>query len=201
LNLPDHTPATPAATPGPEGGAVATAQLELADLFGDIAEFWGFTRTQGRIFGLVLACREPIGQREIRERLDISAGSASMTLGNLLRWDVLHRTDVGYTAQTDLWKLITGVMRRRERGVVEACIARTRATLAALHAVRDANPDRLFLVQRLERLLEFFTLGREFLDAFVQRSRLHGLLDHLARRAAKLPFPRIARAHDVGIRA
>ena len=56
---------------------IVRAQDELAEVFASIAEFWGFTRTQGRIFGLLLMSPEPLDQPAIRGRLEISAGSAS----------------------------------------------------------------------------------------------------------------------------
>jgi hypothetical protein len=37
-------------------------QDELAAVCASIAEFWGFTRTQGRIFGLLLMSPEPLDQ-------------------------------------------------------------------------------------------------------------------------------------------
>ena len=44
------------------------------DTCGRIAEFWGFTRTMGRAFGLLYLSREPLAQSEIQARLGISAG-------------------------------------------------------------------------------------------------------------------------------
>src|SRR5262249_62021294 len=60
------------------------------DTCGRIAEFWGFTRTMGRTFGLLYLSREPLPQTEIQKRLGISAGSAAMTLAALGRWGGVH---------------------------------------------------------------------------------------------------------------
>ena len=56
---------------------LSEAQDELARTFEGIAEFWGFTRTQGRIFGLLFLSPEPMDHGSIRARLQISAGSTS----------------------------------------------------------------------------------------------------------------------------
>src|ERR671929_1930449 len=86
------------------------------DTCGRIAEFWGFTRTMGRAFGLLYLSSEPLTQLQLQQRLGISAGSASMTLAALQRWGVAHKVWVRgqrrdhYRAETDFWKMISGVL-------------------------------------------------------------------------------------------
>src|SRR5215467_7146802 len=106
-----------------------TVARDLAiDVCGRIAEFWGFTRTMGRTFGLLYLSREPLPQTEIQKRLGISAGSASMTLAALGRWGVVHRVWVRgqrrehYEAETDFWKMIAGVLNERERREIAAAV-------------------------------------------------------------------------------
>jgi DNA-binding transcriptional regulator GbsR (MarR family) len=165
--------------------ALVATQDDIADIFGDIAAFWGFTKTQGRIYGLLFVSPDPLSHSEIRDRLGISAGSTSMTLASLVSWGVLQRHDRVYAAETDMWKVITGVFRRRERDQVVTAIDRTRRVLDRLGAV-DAPSDALaFARQRVEQLSEFFELGRRFLDAFVARNPVAGLLSTIAQRAAK----------------
>ena len=171
--------------------ALLAAQDAVADLFGDIAAFWGFTRTQGRIYGLLFLSAEPLGHTEIRERLSISAGSASMTLASLVHWGVLRRRGRLYEAETDMWKVITGVFRRRERDQVMSAIERVQAVLERLREASkiQATPAIEFARTRVEQLLEFFELGRRFLDAFVSQGPLAGLLSTIAQRAAKFRPP------------
>lgn len=163
------------------------AQDAVAGLFGDIAAFWGFTRTQGRIYGLLFLSAEPLGHTEVRERLSISAGSASMTLASLVHWGVLRRRGRLYEAETDMWKVITGVFRRRERDQVVSAIERVHEVLERLRSTSegDTTPAIRFARARVEQLLEFFELGRRFLDAFVSQGPIAGLLSTIAQRAAK----------------
>jgi len=174
-------------SPAPSPDAVlARAQDELADVFGNIAAFWGFTRTQGRVFGLLFLSPEPLGHAEIRARLDVSAGSVSMTLTSLQHWGVVARQGREFVAETDFWQIITGVMRRRERAQVDDAIARVQRIIAAL-AAAPQTPTVAFARARMEQLGDFFELGRRFLDAFVSRTRLSGLLSSIAQRAARFP--------------
>ncbi|MCA9719400.1 MAG: hypothetical protein H6713_26420 [Myxococcales bacterium] len=165
---------------------LSEAQDELARTFEGIAEFWGFTRTQGRIFGLLFLSPEPMDHGSIRARLQISAGSTSMTLAALQDWGVVHRDGRMYWAETDLWKLITAVFRRREREKVDDAIARVRHALDLLARAPAGDPRVAFARERLSYLLDFFTLGRALLNAVVGQSAVRGILTSLARHAAKL---------------
>ena len=121
--------------------AVSRAQEQVAEVFANISEFWGFTRTQGRVFGLVFMSPEPLDHRTVRERLDISAGSASMTLTSLVEWGVLHRDGRLYVAETNFWKLITFVLKQRESDLIHDSIGRAKAVAELLaHAVTTSAP-------------------------------------------------------------
>ena len=145
------------------------------DTCGRIAEFWGFTRTMGRTFGLLYLSHEPLPQAEIQARLGISAGSASMTLAALGRWGVVHRVWVRgqrrehYQAETDFWKMISGVLNERERREIGAAVEAVKHGVAMARAAQDAAPRKLaaeaaFTAGRLERLHEICALGETLLD-------------------------------------
>jgi DNA-binding transcriptional regulator GbsR (MarR family) len=164
--------------------ALEHAQAEIAEIFGNIAAFWGFTKTQGRIYGLLFLSPEPLSHKDVQARLGISAGSASMTLSSLLHWGVLRRSGRLYEAETDMWKVITGVFRRRERDQVDAAIDRITRVAQHLDAVTDPDDAIRFAQARVQQLADFFHLGRRFLEAFVSQSPLHGLLSSIAQKAA-----------------
>lgn len=162
------------------------AQVEVAEVMGDIAEFWGFTRTMGRIFGFVYMSPTAVDQATVRGRLEISAGSASTTMAALLDWGVLHREGRLYVAETNFFKLITAVLRQREAARVEAGIDRARAVLELLHEGPAEDPRIAFARARAEHMLGFFEMGRAFLEAFVERSPIRAILNGLARTASRL---------------
>lgn len=167
--------------PDPEAELARARDLGI-DTCGRIAEFWGFTRTMGRTFGLLYLSPEPLAQSEIQTRLGISAGSASMTLAALGRWGVVHRVWVRgqrrehYQAETDFWKMIAGVLNERERREIGAAVevvqraeAGALAVQAALRApttpaARRLRRDADFAVTRLGRLHEICRLGETMLD-------------------------------------
>ncbi len=152
------------------------------DTCGRIAEFWGFTRTMGRTFGLLYLSREPLPQTEIQQRLGISAGSASMTLAALGRWGVVHRIWVRgqrrehYEAETDFWKMIAGVLNERERREISSAVATVERAEASVRAAQAAarnqggaggkklKIDADFTGLRLAQLGEICRLGETMLN-------------------------------------
>ena len=152
------------------------ARALAIDACGRIAEFWGFTRTMGRAFGLLYLSPEPLPQAEIQSRLGISAGSASMTLAALGRWGVVHKIWVRgqrrehYQAETDFWKMISGVLNERERREISAAVevvgrAEAAARAAAGAAARAATKaDAEFVVERVVRLGDICRNGETMLD-------------------------------------
>jgi HTH-type transcriptional regulator, glycine betaine synthesis regulator len=153
------------------------------DTCGRIAEFWGFTRTMGRTFGLLYLSPQPLPQAEIQKRLGISAGSASMTLAALGRWGVVHRIRVRgerrehYQAETDFWKMISGVLNERERREISAAIsvvqkARLGAGAAQESAKGKLRAEATFVAERLQRLDDICCLGQTMLDMLLGQLRL-----------------------------
>jgi DNA-binding transcriptional regulator GbsR (MarR family) len=173
-----------------DADVVAHAQGSVSDVMGDIAEFWGFTRTMGRIFGLLYMSPEPLDQSTVRTRLSISAGSASTTMTALLDWGVLHREGRLYVAETNFFKLITAVLRQREAARVQQGIVAAQQVVARLRAADQSDERVRFALQRAEHMLGFFEMGGSFLEAFVERSPIRAILNGLARTASRLrPAP------------
>jgi DNA-binding transcriptional regulator GbsR (MarR family) len=153
------------------------AQGLAIDTCGRIAQFWGFTRSMGRTFGLLYVAPQPLTQAEIQRRLAISAGNASMTLAALMRWGVVDKVAVSgnradhYRSETDFWKMISGVLNERERKEISTAIeTMTKAEAGAREAQRafpDHSPERAaadHTALRLARLREICQLGETMLD-------------------------------------
>src|SRR4051812_8297201 len=98
---------------------------EVADAVGALMEFWGFKRVMGRVWTLLYLEGEALAAPDICERLEISAGAASMTLGELEHWGVVVRTRRPgdrreyFEAETDVWKMVSRVLRERELQQIE----------------------------------------------------------------------------------
>ena len=175
--------AAPPARPPAGPPSLARARALGVETCGRIAAFWGFTRTMGRTFGLLYLSPEPLARPEIQRRLGVSVGSASMTLGALERWGVVHRARVEgrraehYTAETDFWKMISRVLDERERREISTAVKLVDAAKAqAARAGTATDPMRqreaAFVSDRLARLHDICALGQTMLDMLLGQLHL-----------------------------
>jgi DNA-binding transcriptional regulator GbsR (MarR family) len=167
----------------PRRPSLARSRSLGVDTCGRIAAFWGFTRTMGRIFGLLYLSPTPLPRGEIQRRLAISVGSASMTLTALERWGVVHRVRWRglradhYAAETDFWKMISRVLDERERKEITTAVkivkeAKTHAATVGQAARGEQQADAAFVAERLDRLHDICVLGQTMLDMLLGQMKL-----------------------------
>jgi DNA-binding transcriptional regulator GbsR (MarR family) len=137
----------------PEGGGELSPWEAIAvDAVGNVIEFWGFKRNQGRVWALLYLRGEPLSAGSVEKALGLSKGAVSMLLRDLERWGVIVRVrEAGssawqYEAETDLIKMVSRVVEEREAGF----LTRIRADLA--EARRLAAQDSTVPSERLARL-------------------------------------------------
>lgn len=172
---------------------IALIEMAIAQIFGELAEFWGLPPTQGRIYGLLFATPGPLDQSSIRKRLSISVGSTSMSLQALVNWGVVTQDGRSYRAQPDLYRAVTSVLHRRERAQADRTLHKLKHLLdrlSDLSQLQNAPPElhqqQQFLLQRIEHLQAIFGLGRTLIDAFVQKNPMQNIVRTMAQRAARL---------------
>lgn len=163
-----------------EGGELWQSERIVSDAIGRLMVLWGFKRNMGRVWTLLYLSDEPLPAHVLRERLQLSAGAISMTLSELARWGVVRkvfrqgdRHDY-FEAESSLWKMISRVLRERERAEVVLAIEALEDALAALaRREEDANTERVRVQnERIQQLLELARLGRSMLDAVIDNARL-----------------------------
>ena len=174
----------------PESGAsdAANAHVELteaerivSDAIGRLMVAWGFKRNMGRVWTLLYLAGEPRSATVLRESLGLSAGAMSMTLAELARWGVVRkvwrqgdRHDY-YEAESSLWKMISRVLRERERAEIVHAIEAFEDALAALQRHADVRHGNAKLQQqRISDLIELARFGRTMLDALIDNARADG---------------------------
>ena len=153
---------------------------EVADAVGALMEFWGFKRVMGRVWSLLYLRGEPLSAAELCEQLEISSGAASMTLSELEHWAVVRRSRKAgdrreyFEAETDIWKMISRVLRERELLQIERALEvfdRAREQLPRSGA--PGEHSRLSqIADRIGRLSDLARLGRSLLSAIVQQGKV-----------------------------
>jgi DNA-binding transcriptional regulator GbsR (MarR family) len=97
-----------------------TIRYQVADAVGGLMELWGFKRIMGRTWTLLYLADAPLSAAELGDALQVSPGSVSMTVSELLKWGVVKKTWVPgdrrdfYLPETSVWKMVSRVIRERE---------------------------------------------------------------------------------------
>jgi DNA-binding transcriptional regulator GbsR (MarR family) len=141
-------------------GRLAEWETVAVDAGGNVIEFWGFKRNQGRVWAFLYLRDVALTAAEIERELDLSKGGVSMLLRDLERWGVVLRVRTPgdsawrYRAETDLLQMARRVIEEREFSF----ISRIRADLEEARKMAASDPgttkgqiDRL---QRMETLAE-----------------------------------------------
>jgi DNA-binding transcriptional regulator GbsR (MarR family) len=139
--------------------------------------FWNFKPSMGRVWTELYLSPTPLTADEIQSATGMSAGTVSMTLHDLVDWEVVHRAEPEanrkkrYAAETDIIAMVTRVFARRELALVGKVEAQL--TLAAELARQDGASSRpsemlesRFVLTRIERLAELAGHGRALVTQF-----------------------------------
>jgi DNA-binding transcriptional regulator GbsR (MarR family) len=153
--------------------------LRLADRVGALMEVWGFKRTLGRMWAVLYFSPQPMTAAELGERLAISAGAVSMTLGELSKWGVIkkswrpgERRDY-YEPETAIWKMVSRVLRERELVQIQSAIEIFEAALATLKTGRGkADALRQHIAERVASLLNLARVGETLLSALLDGKKI-----------------------------
>jgi len=159
------------------------SELLVSDAVGRLIEFWGFKRNMGRIWTVLYLGDQPLTAKDLRERLRLSAGGVSMTLGELQRWGVVKKVWIQgqrrdhFVAEGNLWKMVSRVLSERERSeILEAIEAMERALdFLKQKSESKASAEReraRTQKERITRLLQLARLGRDLLDALLNKQRV-----------------------------
>lgn len=156
---------------------LSPAEQRVTETVGRLMEFWGFKRHMGRTWALLYLSDTPLSAKEIRDGLELSVGTISMTLAELQRWGVVRRVHQPgvraelFEAELSLWKMVSRVFRERELFEVTEAVASLEAALQDLRA--DMSSPRAALQRtRIEALLDVARLGKGLLEVLVSTGRV-----------------------------
>jgi HTH-type transcriptional regulator, glycine betaine synthesis regulator len=150
----------------------------LIQALGQLAENAGFNRMIGQIYALLYLSPTQLSLGEIAEKLGASKGNASLNTTSMERWGMIKRFNRPadrrdyYEADTDFWKVIRGIMRTREKKIMNDF----RNSLAeSLKEVKKHRGDKAgeFYEERLKHMLDFTTMFTRMLNAYVALERFN----------------------------
>jgi DNA-binding transcriptional regulator GbsR (MarR family) len=144
------------------------------DAVGNVIEFWGFKRNQGRVWALLYLRDQALTAAELEKELSLSKGGVSMLIRDLERWGVVLRVRAPqdaswrYRAETDLLQMARRVIEEREF----AFIARIRTDLAEARQLAETDPTASTAkVDRIRRMESLALATEKALEVFLKTSR------------------------------
>ena len=153
--------------------SLAEVELGIADVLGKLMHFWGFKRPMGRVWALLYLSPEPIPAATLAERLKMSAGATSMTLGELSRWGAVRkvwrpgeRKDF-YEAETRVYRLVLRVLSERELPLVRDALEVLKRSRSILPRGSGVEAPLKFKRSRMDRLCRIAEVGERLLDGMV----------------------------------
>jgi len=142
---------------------VAGWEQRAIDAVGNVIEFWGFKRNQGRVWALLFLRDEALTAPQLQATLGLSKGAVSMITRELEQWQVVRRVRLGseavwrFEANADLLRMVNGVLSQRELAFIERVRADLQAAEAAAAedpAATSASRARATQMRRLAELVE-----------------------------------------------
>lgn len=135
--------------------------------FGEMGSRWGFNRTVGQIYGLLVVTEEPLNADQIGELLSISRGNVSMGLKELQSWRLikLHHipgdrkeyfSDVG-----DFWDMAKTVFEERRKRELDPTLSLLRSNLLR----EPESEEDVYAQQRMNELHDLLELLNEWASA------------------------------------
>lgn len=130
-----------------------------------ISNFWGFPKAMGAIYGAIYLSPEPLCLDDIVVQVNVTKGAVSTNVRQLERLGMIHKHLVigdrkdYYSAETDFWKIIKGILREREKTEFDAALSTVSQSLALVEeAELEAEQAQLaeFYRQRLGAIQSFF---------------------------------------------
>ena len=130
-----------------------------------ISAFWGFPKAMGAIYAALYLSQNPLSLDELVAQVEVTKGSVSTNVRALERLGMVHpHISIGerkdyYTAETDFWKIVRGMLMEREKTEFDHAL---QAVDQSLELARRAETDPVeadqarFYVTRLTAIHTFF---------------------------------------------
>jgi DNA-binding transcriptional regulator GbsR (MarR family) len=93
-----------------------------------MAATWGISRTMAEIHALLYLATQPLCTDDVMDQLEVSRGSASTNLRQLVNWGLVHRVHRRgdrkeyFDAEKDVWQMFDTIIRERRRREVQPIV-------------------------------------------------------------------------------
>ncbi|XOV80555.1 MAG: GbsR/MarR family transcriptional regulator [Aestuariibacter sp.] len=103
--------------------------------FGEMGSRWGFNRTVGQMYALLVASEQPMTANQLAAELNISRGNVSMGIKELQSWQLITVKHIPgdrkeyYTSTGSIWDMAMKVFEERRKREVDPTLTMLRDVL------------------------------------------------------------------------
>lgn len=130
--------------------------------FGEMGSRWGFNRTVGQIYALLVVSEEPLTANQLGENLNISRGNVSMGIKELQSWQLINTKHIPgdrkeyYFTQGSIWDMAMKVFEERRKREVDPTLSLLRDVMLQTPG-NDADKYAQEKLHEIHDLLETIT--------------------------------------------
>jgi DNA-binding transcriptional regulator GbsR (MarR family) len=142
--------------------------------WGNLGERWGVNRSVSQIHALLYASKEPLAAEDIADGLGIARSNVSNSLRELQSWNIIRSVPIlgdrrtFYTAETDLWVLVSRIAAGRKTRELDPAAAALRECVEMSRDDKSVDP----VVQlRLREMLDFVERLSRWYDQMIALPR------------------------------
>lgn len=154
----------------------------MLDGLGQLANYFGFPKVMGQIYGAMLLSARPLCLDDLVERLDISKANASMNMRTLENMGMVRQVWVRgssgrrkfYEGETDFAQIITNILKGREMRDVDRALAVMEENIKSLNAAMpELSDDERKLaelyIDRINQMQGLFQFAQLMIMAILNR--------------------------------
>lgn len=134
--------------------------------FGEMGSRWGFNRTVGQMYGLIVISDTPLSANDIADALGISRGNVSMGIKELESWRLLAVKHIPgdrkeyYAAAGSILEMARRVMEERKRREFDPTLTLLRDTLLET----PANPGEAHAQLKMREIHDLLEVAARWAD-------------------------------------
>lgn len=150
---------------------LAEAKQQFIQSWGSLATQWGINKTMAQIHAMLMVTPDPMSQDDLMEQLNISRGNVNMNIRELINWGLVDRVIVSgerkefFTAEKDIWKVASQVVKERKKRELEPLIK----TLESLEVDGDKKDKEVKqFVETVDSIKKFAKQADKTLDTMIR---------------------------------
>jgi DNA-binding transcriptional regulator GbsR (MarR family) len=170
----------PASDPEKLNPQLAAANQSMLDGLGQLADYFGYNRVMGKMYGALLLNPGPMSLDDLMNHLDVSKASVSMNMRTLENMGIAREVWVRgdrrkyYEAEPDFWKILSNVLGGRELREVNQALEVLETTIDKLQQATPSmdNADQKlahYYVERIAEVRSFFRFAKLVIVSFLER--------------------------------